>query len=62
MHPVENSPPKLVQRDCGGWLALSNRACSLKIGVTGNSAEEAEARYQSAVMEWRAILAAGQLH
>lgn len=51
--------PRLVQRHCGGWLALAPKGAVLKIGVTAESAEAARDKYQTTVEEWRATLALG---
>ena len=48
--------PRLVQRKCGGWMALSSRDDRLRIGVTAATAEEASSRYVAALMEWGATL------
>lgn len=50
--------PRLVQRRSGAWLAISGRDESLKIGVIGATAADAEAAHRAAVRDWRAMLAA----
>jgi hypothetical protein len=51
--------PRLVPRQCGGWLALAPRGASLRIGVWADSEGAAREKYQTAVREWRATLALG---
>lgn len=47
--------PKLIRRQCGGWLAVSPSTEEVKIGVTGSSEIEAEDRYRVALARWRAL-------
>lgn len=49
-------PPRLVQRHCGGWLALSSRDDTLRIGVAGESEDAARSQYETTRAEWRALL------
>jgi hypothetical protein len=56
---AETESPRLVERHCGGWLALAPRGATLKIGVTAETAEAARKKYQTTVAEWRATLALG---
>jgi hypothetical protein len=58
---MTNAPkiPRLVPRQCGGWLALAPPGASLRIGVWADSEEAALDKYQTAVREWRATLALG---
>lgn len=51
--------PRLVQRHCGGWLALAPEGASLKIGVAADSPDAAREKYQTAVTAWRKTLALG---
>jgi len=44
--------PRLIQRQCGGWLARSNREDRLQIGVTADDEAIAAARYASALLDW----------
>lgn len=47
--------PRIVERHCGGWLAVSNRADPLKIGVVALSAAQAEAEFWAAhdrILRW----------
>lgn len=58
---IETESPRIVQRHCGGWLALAPEGAGLKIGVSADSAEAAQERYRQAVGEWRATLALGRV-
>jgi len=44
-HPIQ---PDLFRRACGGWLALSPKGATLKIGVAAETAEEATEKFRSA--------------
>lgn len=48
--------PRMIERRCGGWLAVSPRSCSLKIGVTADSEEEARSEFRTAFVQWREML------
>lgn len=37
VRPFQRVEPRMIKRECGGWLAVSPRGCSLKIGVTGET-------------------------
>lgn len=58
---VETESPRLVQRHCGGWLALAPEGARLRIGVSADSSEAAQEMYQAAVGEWQATLALGRV-
>jgi hypothetical protein len=49
--------PELVKRRNGGWIALSPKADSLKIGVAALTQEEALDRLSAATGRWKAMLA-----
>ena len=51
--------PRLVQRQCGGWLALAPRGASLRIGVWADSEDAARDKYRTTVEGWQATLAMG---
>ena len=56
----ENSEsPRLVQRHCGGWLALAPESASLKIGVWADDEDTARVKYRTAVSAWHKTLALG---
>ena len=48
---------RLLQRKCGGWLAVSHRWNEIRIGVTAESEAEARDKFIAALAEWRAMLA-----
>jgi len=48
--------PRLVQRKCGGWLALSPAGDSLQFGVAAESSDAAEQKYRSSRAEWKRAL------
>ena len=49
--------PRVTERTCGGWLAVSGVGASLKIGVTADTEEQARIGLAQAEREWEAILA-----
>jgi len=57
MPNIYSQHPHIVQRHSGGFLAYSSRGDSLRIGVTGETADEAAERWRAAVVEWRDIIA-----
>lgn len=50
--------PRIIQRKCGGWLAISARADPLQIGVTAPSEEQAITMLRKASDGIRSWLAA----
>ena len=54
---IEAESPRLVQRHCGGWLALAPEGATLKIGVSADSPAAAREKYRTTVEEWNAALA-----
>lgn len=55
----ESESPRIVQRHCGGWLALAPLDASLRIGVAADSETAARDKYRTAVHEWEKTLALG---
>jgi hypothetical protein len=53
--------PVLIERDCGGWLALAPAASPVRIAVT--AADEAPAResLRASLEEWDRLLAAASV-
>lgn len=49
---------RLIERKCGGWLAISHRWADIRIGVEADSEDAAREKYLAAVSEWRKMLAA----
>ncbi len=54
--PHEMLRPRIIPRKCGGWLALSNDADMVKIGVTAASEVDADLLFQKTRERWQAIL------
>ena len=47
--------PRLVERACGGWLAVSEPGAFLRVGVEGRTADEARERFRLEVLAWAAL-------
>lgn len=52
----ERLSPRMIRRTCGGWLAVSNDADPVKIGVEADSEMAASLAFQATRERWRAIL------
>lgn len=48
--------PRVMPRQCGGWLAVSPKWAPLRIGVTGATEREAREGFRYAVTAWSATL------
>ena len=48
------SSPELFERNCGGWLAKSGSADSIKIGVLADTRFAAEAAFAESMARWEA--------
>jgi hypothetical protein len=48
--------PKLVRRECGGWLAVHPPEEPVKIGVVAATEPEAVKKYKEAISIWRQTL------
>lgn len=44
---------RLIERKCGGWLAVATRHCDLRIGITADSREAAREKYLATLEEWK---------
>ena len=44
--------PRLIERQCGGILALSPRRARFQIGVTADTDAEAESAFWKAYVRW----------
>ena len=44
--------PRIVKRHCGGYLALSEEGSRFRIGVEGDTEEEARKRFQESLKMW----------
>lgn len=49
--------PTLIERECGGWLAVAPPGTSPAIAVTGESAEAAQREFGLSWEAWQALLA-----
>lgn len=47
--------PVLIERACGGWLAVSKPESPLKIGVTAETEDGARMAFDRAVGEWSVL-------
>ncbi len=47
--PVARTTPKIIERKCGGFLAVSTEESRFKIGVQGQTEEEARQRFEESV-------------
>lgn len=54
--PNESLSPRITLRQCGGWLAVSNAADPVKIGVTAASELDASLEFGKVRARWQAIL------
>jgi hypothetical protein len=50
------SGPVLLERQGGGWLAVSGEGAIVPIGVVGSTREEALRRFEIAAWEWSLLL------
>ena len=58
---VENyvDVPRLVERRCGGWLAISGAREAVKVGVTAETEADAVELFDSTIRAWRLALSKG---
>jgi hypothetical protein len=47
--------PRLIHRECGGWLAVSGSSEPIKIGVTADTEDEAAEKYHERINAWRSF-------
>lgn len=55
----EIESPRLIERKCGGWLALTPAGDSLQFGVAAETSEAAEQKYRHSLAEWKRTLDLG---
>lgn len=48
--------PKIVRRECGGWLALAPRTALFRVGVTAETEVEAKEKFRTVYNRWIEIL------
>ena len=53
-------PPRIIERRCGGWIAVSGPGAEIRIGVTADSKEGALKKFEAAMLDWQRTLQAGQ--
>lgn len=50
---IETVPkPRLIHRECGGWLAVSPRGARFQIGVTAETEAHAEHVFWETYVKW----------
>ena len=54
-HALFDVVPVLIERRCGGWLAITPRGWPLGIGVTAKTKAEAEKKFQEELMRFSKI-------
>ena len=52
---TEHVPPRIFERKCGGFLAVSGDGSRFKIGVEATTEEEARQRYRKALARWERL-------
>ena len=55
--PIARTTPKIIERKCGGFLAVSTEGSRFKIGVEGKTEDEARQRFEESVTMWERIAA-----
>ncbi len=53
---IDAIEPRLLRRERGGWLAVSELGSPTTLGVEGNTVDQARERFAAAVRARRAIL------
>jgi hypothetical protein len=53
--------PRVVERACGGWLAVTLQGASPRVGVTASTEAEVREEFAREVARWREILASGEI-
>lgn len=61
MHVSERIEPQVIERTCGGWLAISPRWCPVRIGAAGSTEEEARQKFAQLLERWAAAREAERL-
>jgi hypothetical protein len=56
MATMENSF-SVIERECGGWLAVSAPTNDVRIGVVGATEQEAASRFEATMGIWTSLLA-----
>ena len=50
--------PRIIERECGGWLATSPKGALIRLGETGATKDDAVERFRLAWRQWRETLEA----
>jgi hypothetical protein len=50
---VTTLEPQLIERRNGGWLAVTDDDSPVRVGVIGDTEEEATERFREALARWR---------
>lgn len=53
---LDNFCPRLVRREGGDWLAVSERGAPIRIAVIGLTADEARNRLRDEAEQWGTLL------
>lgn len=48
--------PRLIRRDCGGWMAMSTRGAPYRIAVVADTADAARIKFRGEAEEWDTLL------
>ncbi len=51
---ITGMEPHLIERRCGGWLAVTDDDSPVRVGVVGDTEDEARERFRDALARWRA--------
>ena len=54
-HSIYEVGPVLIERQCGGWLAVTPRGWPLGIGVTADTKADAEKKFQDELRRFSRI-------
>lgn len=52
----DHPEPQLIRRQNGGWLAISGPGARVRVGVEGDTADEARQKYVAELAAWLAAL------
>ncbi len=60
-HYLSGIEPEVINRVCGGWLALTPRAAPVRLGAVGLTEEAARANFAQMIERWAALRDAERL-
>lgn len=52
---IETANPLLIRRNNGGWLAIAPKNATFLIGITADTADEAEEKFRTVYNRWISI-------